>query len=251
MSVLEALAIVGVGLAAGTINTIVGSGSLITFPTLLAFGFPAIVANVSNNVGLVPGSLSGVVAYRRELQGQGMRMRKLAVASAAGSAGGAAVLLALPGNVFRHVVPGLILVACVLVALQPRLARRAALRPRRPHGGPWLFSSVFATGLYGGYFGAAQGVILMALLGIFIEDDLQRLNATKNVLALVVNGVAAVLFIVFSHIAWEAAGLIAAGAVVGGQLGGVLGRRLPAAVLRVVIIFVGVIAAVVLLVKAP
>ncbi len=124
MSVLEALAIVGVGLGAGTINTIVGSGSLITFPTLLAFGFPAIVANVSNNVGLVPGSLSGVVAYRRELQGQGMRIRTLAVASAAGSAGGAAVLLVLPGNVFRHVVPILILGACVLVALQPGLARR-------------------------------------------------------------------------------------------------------------------------------
>ena len=108
--------------------------------------------------------------------------------------------------------------------------------------------TVFATGVYGGYFGAAQGVILIALLGIFLDDHLQRLNATKNVLALIVNAMAGVMFIAFSHVAWEAAGLIAAGAVVGGQLGGVLGRRLPAPLLRIVIIVVGTIAAIVLLV---
>jgi uncharacterized protein len=145
-------------------------------------------------------------------------------------------------------VPVLILVACALVALQPALARRAAQRRRRQHGGPWLFLTVFATGVYGGYFGAAQGVIIIALLGIFLDDHLQRLNATKNVLALVVNAMAALLFIAFSHIAWEAAGLIAAGAVIGGQLGGVLGRRLPATLLRVIIIVVGTVAALVLLV---
>ena len=248
MSVLEALAIVGAGLVAGTVNAIVGSGSLITFPTLLAFGFPAIVANVSNTVGLVPGSISGVVAYRKELQGQASRVRTLALASLSGGASGAVLLLCLPGSVFRHIVPVLILIACALVALQPAFARRAALRQRRRHGGPWLFLTVFATGVYGGYFGAAQGVITIALLGIFLDDHLQRLNATKNVLALVVNAMAAVLFITFSHIAWEAAGLIAGGAVIGGQLGGVLGRRLPAALLRVVIIVVGTMAAVVLLV---
>jgi uncharacterized membrane protein YfcA len=248
MSVLEALAIVGVGLAAGTINTIVGSGSLITFPTLLAFGFTPIVANVSNTVGLVPGSLSGAIAYRRELEGQRPRLLVLGSASVTGGITGAVLLLALPGSVFRHVVPVLILVACVLVAVQPRLARRLSARHEPPtYGGVPLFLAVFATGVYGGYFGAAQGVILMSLLGIFLDDHLQRLNAAKNVLALVTNAVSAVIFIIVTHIAWEAAGLVAAGSVVGGQIGGHLGRRIPAAFLRVVIIVVGVTAAIVLL----
>jgi len=249
MSALEALAIVGAGLVAGTVNTIVGSGSLITFPTLLAFGFMPVVANVSNTVGLVPGSLSGVVAYRDELRGQRPRLLVLGGASLAGGVTGAALLLALPGSVFKHIVPVLILVACVLVALQPRLSARLAHRhDRHVHGGPVLFATVFATGVYGGYFGAAQGVILVSLLGIFVADDLQRLNATKNVLALAVNGVAALVFIAASHVSWEAAGLIALGSVVGGQVGGVLGRRIPAPLLRVVIIVVGVSAAVALLV---
>src|SRR6202167_981644 len=189
MSALEALAIVAVGLAAGTINTIVGSGSLITFPTLLAFGFSPIVANVSNTVGLTPGSLSGAIAYRRELEGQRPRLLVLGTASVTGAITGAVLLLALPGSVFRHVVPVLILIACLLVALQPRLSRRLADRDTIPlHGGVPLFLAVFATGIYGGYFGAAQGVILMSLLGIFLDDQLQRLNATKNVLALCANG---------------------------------------------------------------
>ncbi len=248
MSVLEALAIVGVGLVAGTINTIVGSGSLITFPTLLAFGFSPIVANVSNTVGLVPGSLSGAVAYRRELEGQRPRLLVLGSASVTGGITGAVLLLALPGSVFRHVVPVLILVACVLVAVQPRLARRLSARHEPPaHGGLPLYLGVFATGVYGGYFGAAQGVILMSLLGIFLDDHLQRLNAAKNVLALLTNAVSAVIFISVTHIAWEAAALVAVGSVVGGQIGGALGRRIPAAVLRVVIIVVGVTAASVLL----
>ncbi len=248
MSVLEALAIVGVGLAAGTINTIVGSGSLITFPTLLAFGFSPIVANVSNTVGLAPGSLSGAVAYRRELEGQRPRLLVLGAASVAGGITGAALLLALPGSVFRHVVPALILLACVLVALQPHLSRRLSERHDRPrHGGLPLLVGVYATGVYGGYFGAAQGVILMSLLGIFLDDHLQRLNAAKNVLALLVNGVSAILFICVTHIAWEAALLIAGGSIVGGQVGGLLGRRIPAALLRVAIIIVGLTAAVVLL----
>lgn len=248
MSALEALAIVGVGLVAGTINTIVGSGSLITFPTLLAFGFSPIVANVSNTVGLAPGSLSGAIAYRRELEGQRPRLLVLGTASISGGITGAVLLLALPGSVFRHVVPVLILIACLLLALQPRLSRRLADREKAPlNGGAPLFLAVFATGIYGGYFGAAQGVILLSLLGIFLDDQLQRLNASKNVLALCANGSSAVLFICVTHIAWEAAGLIAAGSIVGGQVGGVLGRRVPAPLLRVLIIIVGVTAAVVLL----
>src|ERR1700732_4472914 len=135
MSALEALAIVGVGLAAGTINTIVGSGSLITFPTLLAFGFTPVVANVSNTIGLVPGSLSGAIAYRAELRGQLRRLAVLGVAGVAGGVAGAGLLLALPERVFRHVVPALILVACVLVALQPRLAARRSEIAGRPVSG--------------------------------------------------------------------------------------------------------------------
>ena len=248
MSALEALGIALAGLAAGTVNTVVGAGSLITFPTLLAFGYPPVLANVSNTVGLVPGSASGVIAYRSELGGQGRRLTVLGCASASGALTGAALLLILPRSVFRDVVPVLILAATALVAVQPLLARRLADRSRhRPHGGGGLFALVFATGVYGGYFGAAQGVILVGLLGSFLSDELQRLNAAKNVLALVVNCVSALFFVALTHIAWAAAALIAVGAVVGGQLGGLVGRRLPPTVLRFVIIVVGIPAAMILL----
>ncbi|MGI8810557.1 MAG: sulfite exporter TauE/SafE family protein [Acidimicrobiales bacterium] len=251
MSPLAALAILAVGLAAGTVNTIVGSGSLITFPTLLALGYPPVVANVSNTVGLVTGSISGAVGYRRELEGQKGRLRALGVASLAGGLTGGLLLLALPASVFRGVVPVLILLACVLVALQPRLARRMAAgdRPRRAHGGPALFGAIFLTGVYGGYFGAAQGVMLIALLGIFLDDSLQRLNAAKNVLAALVNGIAALLFIAFADVDWAVAGILAVGAVAGGQLGATLGRRIPPGWLRAVIVVVGVVVAVRLLVR--
>jgi uncharacterized membrane protein YfcA len=245
LSPLAALAIAGAGFAAGTINTIVGSGSLITFPTLLALGYPPVVANVSNTVGLVTGSISGAIGYRRELEGQAPRVRVLGLASLSGGLAGALLLLALPAAVFENVVPALILVACVLVALQPRLAARD--RPAYAHGGPLLFLMVFATGIYGGYFGAAQGVILIALLGIFLDDGLQRLNALKNVLAGLVNGIAALLFIAFADVDWAVAGLLAAGAICGGQLGARLGRRIPAGWLRAAIVVVGVAVAIRLL----
>jgi uncharacterized protein len=246
LSLLAGLALLSAGLAAGTLNTIVGSGSLITFPTLLALGYDPVVANVSNTVGLVSGSISGAIGYRRELEGQGGRMRTLAIASLAGGLTGGLLLLALPASVFRNVVPVLILVACVLVAVQPRLARRVASgrSEERPHGGPLLFAAVFGTGIYGGYFGAAQGVILIALLGIFIDDGLQRLNALKNVLTALVNGIAAVLFIAFADVDWAVAGLLAVGAIVGGQVGAKVGRRISPGWLRAVIVVVGVIVAV-------
>ena len=246
MSFLAALAVLAVGLAAGTLNTIVGSGSLITFPTLLALGYPPVVANVSNTVGLVTGSISGAVGYRRELEGQRPRLRVLGIAALAGGVTGGLLLLALPASVFDRVVPALILLAAVLVAVQPRLARRLAAgqSAHRSNGGPLLFVAVLLTGIYGGYFGAAQGVILIALLGIFIDDGLQRLNALKNVLAALVNGVAAVLFILFADVDWAVAGLLAVGAIAGGQLGATLGRRIPPAWLRAVIVVVGLIVAV-------
>jgi uncharacterized protein len=249
MSLWAALAIFGVGLAAGTINTIVGSGSLITFPTLLALGYPAVVANVTNTVGLVPGSLSGAVGYRRELKGQRRRLIPLGLASVGGGLTGAILLLVLPGSVFRQIVPVLILIACGLVILQPRLSRRLADRsPGHSHGGPGLWVTVFATGVYGGYFGAAQGVILFALLAIFIDDDLQRLNAAKNVMTALVNGVAAIVFIIVAHVVWSAALILAAGAIIGGQVGAKVGRRLPPQILRATIVVVGVAVAIRLLV---
>jgi uncharacterized membrane protein YfcA len=247
---LEGAGIFLAGLGAGTINTIVGSGSLITFPTLLAIGYPSVTANVSNTLGLVPGSLSGAIGYRNELAGQRGRLLRLASASATGAVVGAVLLLTLPSEVFDGVVPILILVACTLMAVQPRLSRALAARRGDPplHGGTGLLVCVFLTGIYGGYFGAAQGVILIALLATFLPDDLQRLNAAKNVLAMVANAVAAVIFIGFADVAWGAAALIALGATVGGQVGARVGRRLPTPAFRTAVVIVGTIVAVKLLI---
>ncbi len=238
------VAVLAAGVVAGAVNTIVGAGSLLTFPTLLAVGLPPVLANVSNTVGLVPGSVSGVVGYRRELGGQRHRLLRLGACSLAGGLTGGALLLALPGSVFRAVVPLLILLACALILVQPRLSAWLARRgSRHTSGGPLLAAGVFGTGVYGGYFGAAQGVLLIALLSIFLDDDLQRLNGAKNVLALVVNAVAAVLFVALTSVAWSAAGLIAAGSIVGGQIGAVVGRRLSQRVLRTVIVIGGLVVA--------
>jgi uncharacterized membrane protein YfcA len=240
----EAVAIIAAGLAAGAINTIVGSGSLITFPTLLAFGYPPVVANVSNTLGLVPGAFSGVVGYRRELVGQRPRMIRYGVAAALGGLTGGVVLLAAPESAFEAIVPFLILLACALMAVQPRLSRYLAARRGAEAGHPWgLLAGVYLTGIYGGYFGAAQGVILMALLAIFLTDDLQRLNGLKNWLAGVVNGVAAILFILVAPVDYRVALLLAIGSIVGGQVGATVGRRLPAPILRAVVISVGTLVA--------
>lgn len=250
---LAALAIVAAGMAAGAINTIVGSGSLITFPTLLFLGYTPLVANVSNTVGLVPGSLSGAIGYRRELVGQRSRAIPLLGAGILGGLTGAALLLTLPASSFERIVPILILVACGLVAVQPRLtawvgARRIRLgHESRSGGGPLLFVGVYLTGIYGGYFGAAQGVILIALLAILIDDDLQRLNGLKNVIATSINGIAAVIFIAIAPVDWTAAILLAIGSTVGGQLGAFVGRRMSPIALRGAIIVIGTIVAVRLL----
>jgi uncharacterized membrane protein YfcA len=249
MTAVHAVIIFVAGLAAGTINTVVGSGSLITFPTLVALGYPPVLANVSNNLGLVPGGLSGAYGYRRELVGQRARLLRLAPASAAGGIAGAILLLLLPGSVFKRVVVVLIALALALVVAQPRLARRLANRPAdgQEETAPVLIACVFGVGVYGGYFGAAQGIILIALLSIFIADDLQRLNAAKNVLAMVVNGVASIVFVLATHIDWKVAGLIAAGSTIGGQIGAGVGRRLDPRALRGLIVAVGVVAMVRLL----
>jgi uncharacterized protein len=248
-SPLAALLVVAAGMAAGTVNTIVGSGSLISFPTLLLLGYPPLVANVSNTLGLVPGVVSGVVGYRRELAGQRARAIPLLVAGGLGGLTGAILLLVLPEAAFNRIVPILILVACALMAVQPRLTARIAERRARGgsapahDGGPLLLATVYATGIYGGYFGAGQGIILIALLAILIADDLQRLNGLKNAIAVTVNAVAAVLFIAVAPVAWEAVLLLAIGAIVGGQIGATVGRRMSPIVLRTVVITVGLIVA--------
>jgi uncharacterized protein len=243
VSLLECVLVLAAGVFAGAINTVVGSGTLVTFPVLLAVGYGPVVANVSNTLGLVPGSVSGAIGYRAELAGQRRRILVLGSASLLGGIAGAVLLLSLPGSAFEAIVPVLIALALVLVVLQPRLSRAlAARRPARPHGGPPLWAGVFGTGVYGGYFGAAQGVILLALCGIAIPEDLQRLNALKNVLAALVNGVAAVVFVFFATVAWLPVVLLAAGSAAGGQLGARIGRRLSPAVLRGVIVVVGIAA---------
>jgi uncharacterized protein len=239
-------------MAAGFVNVVVGSGTLITFPTLLAIGYSPLVANVSNTIGLVPGSLSGALAYRKELTGQRHRGLLLGSCSSLGAVIGAFLLLELPGTAFRQVVPFLILIACALVALQPRLSRLLAPsgQPVRRFGnrGQLLYLAVFATGIYGGYFGAAQGVILISLLAIFIDEQLQRLNALKNVLVMLANLVSGTIFALSGHVSWEVAGILAVGSTLGGQVGGRLGRRLPQPVLRAAVVGVGTTVAVLLLV---
>jgi uncharacterized protein len=248
---LGVVAVGAAGLAAGAINAVVGSGTLITFPTLLALGYPPVLANVSNNIGLVPGSLSAAYGYRRELKGQLRRLVRFGIGSFIGGLSGALLLLELPAAAFKAVVPVLILIACALALLQPGLNRWLRQRPGRSRedGGVPMWLGVLGTGIYGGYFGAAQGIVLMGLMGSFLPDDLQRLNAAKNVLASIVNGIAAIVFLAVAHVDWVAAGVIAVSSTLGGMLGARVGRKLPPNVLRGVIITVGVTAAVVLIVR--
>jgi uncharacterized protein len=249
MSPLHAVAIFAAGIVAGTINTVVGSGTLFTFPVLLAFGYAPVVANVSNTVGLVPGSAAGAFGYRHELAGQGGRALPLAVASVLGGVTGSVLLLTLPASAFKAIVPAFIAVALLLIVFQSRLAR--AIQARRSSGtdraGPAATAAVFASGAYGGYFGAAQGILLLAILGLALDDDLQRINALKVVLAGLVNLVAGVIFVFVADVAWLPALLIAAGSTIGGVVGARGGRRLSPAVLRAVIVVVGIAAIVRLL----
>jgi hypothetical protein len=258
VSLLDSLLIALAGTAAGLINTVVGSGTLITFPTLLALGYPPVLANISNNIGLVPGSLSGAIGYRRELVGQRTRLLTLATASLLGSVAGAILLLLLPGSAFEAVVPLLIGIGCAMVVVQPRVQAWLASRRTRADSGTHVSFGVWAlvalTGVYGGYFGAAQGVLLIAVLGIGLDEQLQRVNAAKNVLATLVNGVAAVVFILAAWqsygqaaIDWHVVALIAAGSVVGGVLGARVGRRIPSPLFRGLVVGVGITAIVALL----
>ncbi|GGM85143.1 UPF0721 transmembrane protein [Terrabacter tumescens] len=248
MSFWSAVAVALAGTGAGIINTIVGSGTLITFPTLLFFGVNPLVANVSNNIGLVAGGVTGAWGYRHELGGQAPTLRRLMPMSFVGSVVGAGLLLVLPASAFRAIVPVLILIALVLVLAGPRIQSHVHSRgegePTPRWHTPAMAAGVFLAGVYGGYFGAAQGVLLMGLLSALSLEPLQRLNGYKNVLSLVVNLVAAAVFVLFAreHIDWLVVLLIGVGAFVGGIIGARVGRRIPPNVLRGLIIAIGLVA---------
>ena len=252
MTWLDLLALLGAGGLAGLINTVVGSGTLITFPTLLALGVPPVIANISNTVGLTPGSLSGALATRGELSGERRRVLGLGAASLLGGIVGALLLLWLPSAAFDAIVPILIGIGCVLVILQPITSKRLAIRRARLGADAatrpiLLWLTVALVGVYGGYFGAAQGVLLIAILGIALAEPLLKVNAIKNVLALIANAIASVVFVIVSDVNWPAAISIAPGSVLGAQVGGRVGRKLPPTIYRVIIVAVGIAAIVSLL----
>jgi uncharacterized membrane protein YfcA len=243
----EVIALLAAGMAAGTINTIVGSGTLITFPTLLFFGISPLVANVSNTVGLVAGGLTGIHGYRAELVGQGGTLRRLVPVSLLGAVTGAILLLKLPASAFNAIVPVLIGASLLLVLLGPWLQAWAAARhPDHDSAGRRVLITVgvFATGVYGGYFGAAQGILLVGIMSVLMTISLQRVNALKNVMATVVNAVAALTFmlVAWGRINWRVAALIAVGSLAGGYVGARVGRRLSPVLLRALIVVVGVLA---------
>ncbi len=240
------------GFAGGTVNAVVGSGTLITFPALLAAGLPPVTANGTNTTGLVFGSASSAYGYRRELSGRWRRLAAQLVASFLAACAGAALVLLLPERVFTAVVPWLIAGAAVLVAVQPRISawaeRRAAARVEQTPAdhaehATALTAGVAASGVYGGYFGAAQGVVLMAVLGALYDDDVQHANGAKNLLAAAANLAAALVFALAGRVDWAAAAAVAIGALVGGLVGARFARRLPRPVLRGAVVLVGVIAA--------
>jgi uncharacterized membrane protein YfcA len=240
------------GVGAGAINSLVGSGTLITFPTLVALGFPPVTATMSNAIGLVAGGVSGTWGYRKELTGQWHRLRWQIPASVTGALIGSFLLLHLPEKVFIQIVPVLLILALLLVIAGPRIqayARRRAEAAGRSaeHVPPLRMAALvfgtFAVGVYGGYFTAAQGILLMGVMGALLPEDMQRMNAAKNLLSLLVNIVAALAYtlVAFDRISWLAAGLIAVGSLIGGWLGSRYGRRLSPNALRAVIVVVGLI----------
>jgi len=255
MTPAEALGVLAAGIGAGTINTIVGSGTLLTFPVLLAVGIPPVTANVSNTLGLVSGSVTGAIGYRRELTGQRRRLIRLGAVALVGGVCGAVLLVTLPSKAFEAIVQVLIAIALVLIVLQRRLARAVQARRERDgstapvHGGPVLALGMLLASTYGGYFGAAQGILYLSLMGLLIDDTLQRLNALKNVLAAIVNGTAAVFFVITADMNWAAVGLIAGGSTLGGLIGARVGRRLPPTAMRALIITVGIVAIVQILLR--
>lgn len=234
------------GLGAGTINAVVGSGTLITFPALVAFGVPPQAATMSNALGLIPGNIASSFGYREDLRGSGDKLKRWIPASMAGSLMGAALLVILPEKSFELIVPVLIVLALVMVVIQPRLQKYLKARQSNAvtHSTIAVYCVLFFTAIYGGYFAAAQGIILIGLLGIVLDEPLQTINGYKNVLVLFVNLVSATAYTVigFNKISWMAVVLVAAGSLVGGYVGARIGRELNPTVLRAVIVILGIVA---------
>ncbi|MHA7296196.1 sulfite exporter TauE/SafE family protein [Pseudarthrobacter sp. MDT3-1] len=251
MDLLSSIFVFFAGLWAGTINAVVGSGTLVTFPVLIALGVTPVVASMSNAMGLVAGTAAGAWGYRRELKGRGLQLLKLLPASLLGGITGAWLLLHLPEKVFHYVAPVLLVLALLMVVFQPRL--QAWVRNREEnaehaikdkHHGILLIVLVYLAGVYGGYFVAAQGILLVGILGVFLTGTIQNANAMKNILVLGVNLVAAVSYLLFAfdRINWLVVLLIAVSSTIGGLLGSKVGRRLSPAVLRTVIFALGLMA---------
>ncbi|MCW3014971.1 MAG: hypothetical protein JWO02_2063 [Solirubrobacterales bacterium] len=247
MTLTHAVLLAVAGLAAGAINSVAGGGSLVSFPMLLAIGTPALTANATNLIAVTPGYVGGTVGYWPQLAGQSARVRRLGVAVMAGAVVGSVVLLLSPASAFDAVVPFCVLGACGLLAAQPRLARARAAQAGHDERSPTLVLVLFLGGIYGGFFGAGLGIMLLALLTVFVEDDLHRLNALKGVLSLLVSLAAAVLIGVFGPVDWVACAIIAAASLVGGRLGVGIARRLTPQALRYTVAGYGTVVAVVLL----
>lgn len=252
MDALEVVGLAAAGFAAGGINAVAGGGSLISFPALVAAGYDAKAANVTNTVAVWPGTLGGSVAYRDELRRQPRRIIALLVPAIAGALAGSALLLATSSDTFDAIVPFLILTGVAIMIFQEPLGAFLSRRNVGSTGGdhvPMLLHAlVFTTAIYGGYFGAGFGIITLALLAILLPDDLHHSNALKGILALIVNGVAVVYFAAFGPVKWGAAAVMAAGSIGGGYFGvGVMRRFSPAWLRRAVVVY-GTVAAIVMLV---
>lgn len=246
MTVADAVLIAVAGFLAGGVNAVAGGGSLISFPALVAAGLPTLAANVTNTTAVWPGYLGSAAAYRSELRGQGERLRALAITSVLGAGVGAAILLVAPDAVFDAVVPFLVLAGSVLLALQPRIAEAVLARTEAGGRGQraQLHAAIFVAAVYGAYFGGGLGVILLAVLGIYLADHLQRLNGLKAAISLLINTIALAAFAVFGPVDWTAVAIVAPASLIGGYVGGRLARRLSPDVLRTTIVVFGVVVAV-------
>jgi uncharacterized protein len=238
------------GFLAGALNAAAGGGSLISFPALIAVGYPPLMANVTNNVAVAPGYVTGATGYRRELRGQGQRIRPLTVASVVGSLIGVGLILVSSQDAFESIVPFLVLAACVLLAVQPMITRRIGEGSGdRDRPGAGALAGQALAAVYGGYFSAALGVVVLAVLGLAFDDTLQRLNALKTLLQLVIGVVSAVGFALVTSVAWTAVAVVAPASVVGGEVGARLARRVSDRALRVGIVTYGVACAIWLFVR--
>jgi len=246
---LDDLAVAAAGLFAGAVNAIAGAGSLLTFPVMIGVGLTPLSANVTNSIGVVPGNLSGTWGFRNELRGQRSRLAGFAAPAIVGSLLGGILLLVLPAHSFTLVAPALLGLASLLTVAQPVIARKVGQSPSRRNNAA-LSTGIFAVSIYGGYFGSGIGVLFIAVLSIFVADQLSRLNAAKTVLQALANGVAGILFAFFAPVHWWLVLILSVSSAVGGPIGARLSVHIPAKVLRAVIGVLGLASAIVLAVRS-